>query len=284
MNFHLDVNNATNIQLLSFAIIIIGLWHWELFFNRESFKNKWDHTRINIWFILTAMIVQLPLTVFLLKIMEWTSIHHWGLIYLIPYNSHFLIKMSFGIILLDFFEYLYHVTMHKISYLWHFHLIHHSDTKLDVSTTLREHPIETFVRVCFMIFVVYIIGVPLIVLIIRQFLQSFFNITSHTSVSLPPKTERFLSFIFITPGLHKVHHHHKLPYTDCNYGDILCIWDRLFGTYAKLETKEIVYGIDSIDQKQITGFNSLLYIPFKIKAKSTPISNKKSEAFIKLIP
>lgn len=279
----MNLNNATNIQLLFFAFTIVCLWHWELFFNGEFFKSKWKHTQLNIWFMLTAAAVQLPLTVFLIKIMQWTAIHHWGIIYLIPYSSHFLIKMIFGIILLDFFEYLYHVTMHKTSYLWNFHLVHHSDTKLDVSTTVREHPIETFVRVSMMILVVYITGVPLIILVIRQFIQTFFNITSHASISLPPKIEKFLSFIFITPDLHKVHHHHQLPYTDCNYGDILCIWDRLFGTYAKLDTKEIAFGLDTVNQDQIKDFNSLLNIPFNIKTKSTLVVNKNIETSIQSI-
>ncbi|MBC7653809.1 MAG: sterol desaturase family protein [Oligoflexus sp.] len=279
----MNLNNAASIQLLFFAFTIVILWHWELFFNGEFFKKKWKHTQLNIGFMLTAAAVQLPLTVFLIKVMQWTSIHHWGIIYLIPYSSHFLIKMIVGIILLDFFEYLYHVTMHKTSYLWDFHLVHHSDTKLDVSTTVREHPVETFVRVSMMILVVYITGVPLIVLVIRQFIQTFFNITSHTSNSLPSKIEKFLSFIFITPDLHKAHHHHQLPYTDCNYGDILCIWDRLFGTYAKLDTKEIVFGLDTVNQDQIKDFNSLLNVPFNIKTKSTLVSNKNIETSIQPI-
>ena len=165
--------------------------------------------------------------------------------------------------------------MHKVAYLWNFHLVHHSDTKMDVSTTVREHPIETFVRVSMMIFVVYFTGVPILVLIIRQFIQSFFNIVSHTSMSFPKKAEHLLSLIFITPGLHKVHHHHKLPYTDCNYGDILCVWDRLFGTYAKLKSSEIVYGLDITNEEKFHDFNTLMRYPFKQKKKSSSNIHQK---------
>ncbi len=274
---HLSPDHA-NLQLFFFAIIIVGLWHSELFFRRENLKNKWKHTRLNLWFIITAVSVQLPLTVFLIKVTDWTALHHWGILYSIPYTAHVLIRIIVGIILMDFFEYLYHLTMHKATYLWHFHLIHHSDTELDVSTTVREHPIETFVRVSIMIFVVYITGVPILVLIIRQFTQSFFNIAAHTSISLPKRTEQILSLVFITPGLHKVHHHYRLPYTDCNYGDILCVWDRLFGTYAKLEPSKIVYGLDITNDKIIKDFKSLIKYPFQLKKKAIPLITKEEVA------
>lgn len=267
MNFKFYLDHATTIQLIFFATVIIGLWHSELLFSGESLKNKWKHTRLNIWFIGTAVLIQLPLTIILIKVMHWTEIQHWGFMYLIPFTGNFVGKFLIGFLMLDFFEYVYHVMMHKTKYFWHFHLIHHSDKKLDVSTTLREHPAETFIRVCTMIFVVYLTGVTLPILIVRQFIQSLFNISSHTSLYLPKKIERILSLVFITPNVHKVHHHHKLPYTDSNYGDILCIWDRLFGTYSNLDPSRIVYGLDVTDSVDFGNFTNILSYPFELKTK-----------------
>ena len=229
---------------------------------------KWQHSQFNIYFILTALLVQLPLTVFVLKTIQWCGLHHWGIYYELPFSTGIIWKSITGIVLLDFFEYLYHLMMHKFNYFWAFHLIHHTDKQLDVSTTVREHPIETMVRVCFMILTVYITGVPILVLMIRQFIQSLANITSHTSISFSNRFERFFKLIFITPDLHKVHHHHKLPYTDCNYGDILCIWDRIFGTYKELDSSKIVYGLDIAEDKEIQNFKQLLKYPFKIIFKT----------------
>ena len=272
MDFNFNTDHATTIQLVFFAVIILFLWHSELFFHKEGLKSKWEHTRLNLWFIFTAVIIQLPLTVILIKVMQWTAIKHWGLIYHIPFTENFLVKFIAGFLMLDFFEYVYHVMMHKTKYFWIFHLIHHSDMKLDVSTTVREHPAETFIRVVSMIFVMYITGVTLPILIIRQFIQSLFNISSHTSFSLPKKLEHVLSYVFITPGLHKVHHHHELPYTDRNYGDILCVWDRIFGTYAILDESLIVYGLDVTNHVPINQFNELLNYPFT--------SNKTAEQML----
>jgi sterol desaturase/sphingolipid hydroxylase (fatty acid hydroxylase superfamily) len=44
--------------------------------------------------------------------------------------------------------------------------------------------------------------------------------------------------------MHKVHHHRNQPYTDTNYGAVLSIWDRLFGTFSVLNIKDVKYGLD----------------------------------------
>jgi sterol desaturase/sphingolipid hydroxylase (fatty acid hydroxylase superfamily) len=54
-----------------------------------------------------------------------------------------------------------------------------------------------------------------------------------------------MSYLIVSPDMHKVHHHYKLPYTDSNYGNIFSVWDRLFGTFRTLPKEEIVYGIDT---------------------------------------
>jgi sterol desaturase/sphingolipid hydroxylase (fatty acid hydroxylase superfamily) len=67
---------------------------------------------------------------------------------------------------------------------------------------------------------------------------------THANINLPKWLDRGLSFIFVSPNMHKVHHHWKQPYTDSNYGAVFSIWDRLLGTFKKLETKDIRYGLD----------------------------------------
>lgn len=275
MDFKFYVDHATTIQLIFFATVIIVLWHSELFFRNDSLVSKWKHTGANLGFMFTAVIIQLPLTIILIKVMEWTEHNNWGLLHLFTFTDSFIVKFAVGFLMLDFFEYLYHVMMHKTNYFWHFHLIHHSDKKLDVSTTVREHPAETFIRVCAMIFVIYLTGVTLPILIIRQFIQSLFNISSHTSLCLPKRIEKIFSIIFITPNVHKVHHHNKLPYTDSNYGDILCIWDRLFGTYSNLDPTKIVYGLDVTDNVEFGRFTNILSYPFELKTKEA--AERKSE-------
>jgi sterol desaturase/sphingolipid hydroxylase (fatty acid hydroxylase superfamily) len=67
---------------------------------------------------------------------------------------------------------------------------------------------------------------------------------THANISLPKKLDTALSYVFVSPNMHKVHHHWKQPYTDSNYGAILSIWDRCLGTFRKLEPNQIRYGLD----------------------------------------
>ena len=256
---------STTIQVLIYALLILSLWLVELRLLAISLKDKWSHTTSNILFILTGLPVQLFMSVFVL--MESASVmrNHFGLLNMLPGAGSIFIKYFLGFLLLDFCEYLYHVIMHKVKPLWKFHIVHHTDQQLDVSTTVREHPCETFIRMCFLLIWVFLIGASFRLLLIRQTLQTIANITSHTHFRLPNKVERWVSLIFVTPNIHQVHHHYQMPYTDTNYGDILSIWDRIFGTYSKLDLTQTVFGVDTqMDSDVSDSFIKVLKIPFRM--------------------
>jgi sterol desaturase/sphingolipid hydroxylase (fatty acid hydroxylase superfamily) len=64
--------------------------------------------------------------------------------------------------------------------------------------------------------------------------------------------------------MHKVHHHWQQPYTDSNYGAVLAIWDRLFGTYEHLEPSQIKYGLDRYyPNEEDENLSMLFKQPFK---------------------
>ncbi len=258
------VSNPSSAEVILYGGIILSLWLLEAIIVSTSFKDKWKHTVTNLLFIATALPVQLFMTIFVLMVAGWVAVNHWGLLYLLPFHNSFVVKYVVGFILLDFCEYVYHVIMHKAKPLWKFHLVHHSDLELDVSTTVREHPAETFIRMCFLIIWVYLLGASFGVLLLRQTIQTISNITSHTQFRLSGKVEKITNWFFITPNLHHVHHHYQLPYTDCNYGDILSIWDRIFNTYnSHIPPDEIIFGIDShMDKKCTTNFLEILKTPF----------------------
>ncbi|MHB8208940.1 sterol desaturase family protein [Mucilaginibacter sp.] len=261
------ISNPSSSQVILYAGIIVSLWLIEAVVLTSSWKDKWKHTLTNMFFIFTALPVQLFMTIFVLMICVWSFSHHWGLLYILPYSNSIFVKYILGFVLLDFCEYIYHVVMHKVKTLWSFHLIHHSDLDLDVSTTVREHPVETFVRMCFLIIWVFLLGASFGVLLLRQTIQTIANITSHTQFKLSPKANNIVSLVFITPNLHHVHHHYELPYTDCNYGDVLSIWDRIFKTYYNdMPKSEITFGIDSHMDKHVnSNFIKILKIPFTKK-------------------
>jgi len=145
---------------------------------------------------------------------------------------------------LDFSSWLVHWVMHKVKILWGFHLVHHTDNNVDVTTGLRHHPGDSILRGLFFMLLIFVSGAPMYSVMVYQTLLVLATAFTHANISLPKKLDTALSYIFVSPNMHKVHHHWKQPYTDSNYGGVLAIWDRLFGTYKKLDPKEIRYGLD----------------------------------------
>jgi sterol desaturase/sphingolipid hydroxylase (fatty acid hydroxylase superfamily) len=97
-----------------------------------------------------------------------------------------------------------------------------------------------------------------------QSLSVIFSQFNHANIQISDKVDKVLSYIIVSPNMHKVHHHFKLPYTDSNYGNIFSLWDRIFGTYMELNKNQIIYGVDTdLDEIQNSKFKSLIERPFK---------------------
>lgn len=143
-------------------------------------------------------------------------------------------------------------------------MVHHSDHKVDATTANRHHPIESLIRYLFTLLGVVIIGAPIGIVMLYQSLSIVATQFSHSNISIPKKVDKLISYVLVSPNMHKVHHHYKMPFTDSNYGNIFSIWDRLLGTYMELDTDKIVYGVDVFpDEKANSSIKNLLKQPFQ---------------------
>ena len=165
---------------------------------------------------------------------------HW-----LPGGESPWVKYGLMFVLLDFLDWIYHYAMHQVPLFWRFHLVHHTDQAIDVSTTVREHPGETVVRNGFLMVWVLLCGASMEVLVLRQTVETVANILAHTSFRLRARPARILGWVLITPNLHHVHHHARLPYTNSNYGDVFSIWDRMFRTFQNLAEADTEAGLDT---------------------------------------
>lgn len=251
------------------AGILIGgiLFFWILEGILPLFKfgyKKVRHAGLNLFFTLTTMIIGFGLASVLLMASDLVAENRFGLLYLVELPIWG--QLVLGVLLMDFIgAYLVHWTEHRVKWMWKFHLVHHSDTTVDVTTGLRHHPGETVFRISFTILAVMLIGAPMWIVMFYQSLSVLFAHLSHANINMPKGVDRGLSYVFVTPLMHKVHHHYTQPLTDTNYGNIFSLWDRLFGTFAQVEdTNELVYGIDThMDPSEHTKMESLLKIPFE---------------------
>jgi sterol desaturase/sphingolipid hydroxylase (fatty acid hydroxylase superfamily) len=259
-------------QAILFSIVILICSIIEKRAGLFTRYNKRKHIFINAGFILSNIPLQLAQGLAFALLIHWTTIHHFGLMYHIPGSKNQFIVFLFTFLLLDLGEYIYHVIMHKIKRLWMFHVVHHSDRVVDISTTLREHPGENLIRNSFTLLWVFLSGAVFWALLLRQIIQVISNLFAHINYRLPERIDKYAGLVFITPNLHHVHHHYMQPYTDCNYGDVLSIWDRLFGTFCRLPASEVIFGVDTfMDDKENSRYSSLLGMPFGKYRKSKRI-------------
>ncbi len=226
--------------------------------------KKVKHAGINLFFTLISAIIGLGLAWLLLRASNFVSENQFGLLYLV--EMPLWLQVIVGILLLDLIgAYFIHWLEHRVKWMWQFHLVHHSDTNVDVTTGLRHHPGETLFRIFFTIVAVMVVGAPIGFVMLYQSLSVLFAHITHANIKMPVKLDRVLSSVFVTPLMHKVHHHYAQPLTDTNYGNIFSIWDRLFKTFAQVDkTEDLVYGIDThMDPRENSALDNLLAIPFK---------------------
>ncbi|QIH39568.1 sterol desaturase family protein [Flavobacterium sp. Sr18] len=249
-------------------ILVSGITFFWLLENAFPLFNftykKWQHAGINIFMTFTTIVVNFCLAFILLKTADWTIANNFGILQWLPEMSLWIYAFI-GLLLLDLIgAYLVHLVEHKTKFLWRFHLIHHTDTWIDTTTANRHHPGESVIRFTFTALGVLIIGSPMWLVFLYQTLSVVATQFNHANISLPKKVDTILSYFIVSPDMHKVHHHHVLPYTDSNYGNIFSIWDRLFGTFMTLPKEEIIYGIDTYpDPEDHNELKSLLKIPFQ---------------------
>ncbi len=256
---------------LAFMVLpILILWFIENGFPLVRLKyktKKAPHAVLNFTFTLFHVIIHGLLAVLLVKVSLWCQAESFGMV-------HWLNLPVWGVVIagvfsMDFFGgWLVHWVEHKTPLFWRIHIVHHADNKVDVSTGLRHHPLEAMNRWLFFTAGVLVMGLPIYAVMIAQTMMSMFTMFTHANIQLPKWLDKGMSYVLVSPNMHKVHHHWKQPYTDSNYGTAFSIWDRIFGTYRELDPSQIKYGLDRYyDNEKDEEFKTLLKSPFKDTVK-----------------
>jgi sterol desaturase/sphingolipid hydroxylase (fatty acid hydroxylase superfamily) len=186
---------------------------------------------------------------------------HFGLNYW--YDARGWIKAVIAFLLLDYSNYLWHIVLHKMPLMWRFHLVHHTDLDLDITTAFRFHFGELIGSVFFRGAAVILIGISPLMVLIYEIAFDVSNQFQHSNLKIPFRFEKALNKILVTPRMHGIHHSIKKRETDSNFSIIFSFWDRLHST-IKLNVRqdEIVTGVPVYaDEKELTTVN-LLKLPF----------------------
>ncbi|WP_245962904.1 sterol desaturase family protein [Ulvibacter antarcticus] len=229
--------------------------------------KKWRHARTNLVLLLFVMIINALFGITTVGIFIWLDESKFGLLHL--FEAPVWIKLLVSIMILDLIaQYGVHYLLHKVKWMWRLHIVHHSDKNVDATTGTRHHPFDFIIRESFALVAVIITGMPIAFYFFYRILSVIFTYFTHANISLPIWMDKGLSYVIVTPDMHKFHHHYQLPWTDSNYGNMLSIWDRMFGTFVYSDTSQIQYGLDISDLTDDENIGVQLGIPFNREVRS----------------
>ena len=168
-----------------------------------------------------------------------------------------------GVLILDLGAYLAHVMMHRFGIGWRFHRVHHSEPEVDVTTALRQHPIESLWRIAWQVAAIGLLGLPMPTVLLYLVMSAANAQIEHANIRILGMWDRVVRWIVVTPNMHKIHHSRLQMETDTNYSNIFSFWDRVFGTYKSPDRlSQLKYGLDGYDDARKQTLAALLKGPF----------------------
>jgi sterol desaturase/sphingolipid hydroxylase (fatty acid hydroxylase superfamily) len=193
----------------------------------------------------------------------------------VPAAAQFII----GIVAADFaYGYVAHWALHASPVLWRYHRVHHSDAFVDVTTSYRTHPVETAWRHLWLFVMVWALGIPATAVAAFRVLAAVNAIFEHANIRVRPALDTAVSWIWVTPNMHKVHHSRAQAETDSNYGNIFAFHDRLFGTFIPtVRAFAVQYGLDDVDPSEVRSFGALLAMPWRARQAGSADSLQDAE-------
>jgi len=158
----------------------------------------------NLLFTLLNLVALGVLPVSLISVALWAEERHWGLLNQVTLPLAMTIVVTLAV--RAFISFFTHYLMHRVPLFWKLHRVHHLDTELDVTTTVRFRPAEFFVQLLPAIPIVVASGLTPWVLVFYEILDVAGTLWTHSNTHLPARLDRVLRYVLVTPDLHRIHH------------------------------------------------------------------------------
>ena len=251
---------------------------------RKRVQSRWKRLFINFIVSLPAFVL---LRLLFIPAMVWLAVNNqdwqFGLSYWLM--APVWMETILAFLLLDYSNYIWHILLHKLPILWRFHLVHHTDLDLDITTAFRFHFGEMIGSVLFRGAAILIIGASPIMVLIYEIVFEAATQFHHSNTKLPFRLERFLNYLIVTPRMHGIHHSMVKKETDSNYSVIFSFWDRIHKTVRlNIHQDEIVTGVPAYaDERELT-IGKLLKLPFTTVRKWKEAERPVDDDFNQLKP
>lgn len=160
------------------------------------------------------------------------------------------------VVLVDFLFYVFHLTAHKVRFLWAIHEVHHASECFNYTVAFRQSILYAFFGAYLFFLPAVLLGFQTEYVLTALAANLLIQVWVHTQAI--GRLPAFVEWLFNTPSNHRVHHARNDRYIDRNLGGVLMIWDHLFGTYAAEEESEPPqYGVVSQKGKSVI-YNPIL--------------------------
>jgi len=170
-------------------------------------------------------------------------------------------------ILIDLVFYIYHRMSHRVRFLWAIHMSHHSSEEMNFAVSFRQAWFGPISKIPFFM-VLPLLGFDPTIIAAAGVISTLWGIVGHTQIV---GRLGFVEWIFNTPSHHRVHHGSNEQYIDKNYGNLLIIWDRMFGTFEP-EKEKVRFGLVN----NVNTFNPTKITFMAWSSMIEDISNKRS--------
>lgn len=264
------LNNESLIRLGFFSGIFVFIALWEIVAaKRQLIAPKGKRWLGNLTLVLVdSIVIRLLFPVVAMGMAALTEQANWGLLRLL--EMPYWLSLILAVILLDFVIYLQHVMFHALPALWRLHVVHHADVDIDLTTGIRFHPLEIIVSMLIKLAAISVLGPPLLAVLIFEVCLNAFAIFNHGNIRIPPRIDKLLRWLLVTPDMHRVHHSTNDNEYSTNFGVTFSAWDRLCGTYLAQPAKghqDMEIGLHNFREQRWFSLPGLLRMPFQPQAK-----------------
>jgi sterol desaturase/sphingolipid hydroxylase (fatty acid hydroxylase superfamily) len=245
------------------GILLIVFFTLETFIpDITHFRNRKRHAARNLVLVFLCFMVNGIAAAWFGHWLVVIQDQQWGLLNILHLDGWGMAIV--GLFLIDLDSYIMHVVFHKVSLLWRLHRVHHSDNKLDSTSSLRSHPLETVLQAMWRTVTFALLGMPFASFVLFYTVALPLLFIQHSNLRMPVWLENSLGALFVMSTWHRIHHSDEQRFTDSHYGNVFTIWDRIFGTsHSDVEVGRLTWGLKEFKEDEDQRVKRQLLSPFK---------------------